>query len=92
MAGMGISLLSLHTMPLELKMGAISILDAVGTPIEQTWYVVHMNSKRLLPAGQHFRTFLLEQTAAGLDREFGIYLQLGRAPAGQVLESAKPQK
>jgi DNA-binding transcriptional LysR family regulator len=92
MAGMGISLLSLHTMPLELKMGAISILDAVGTPIEKTWYVVHMNSKRLLPAGQQFRSFLLEQTRESLDREFGIYLQLDRTPAAPVLESAKPQK
>jgi hypothetical protein len=46
----------------------------IGTPIERTWYVVHMNSKRLLPAGQRFRQFLLEQAAPGLDHEFGRYL------------------
>jgi DNA-binding transcriptional LysR family regulator len=60
MAGLGISLLSLHTLPLELKTGALCMLDVVGLPIERTWYVVHMNSKRLLPSGEKFRTFLLE--------------------------------
>ena len=50
------------------------MLDVIGTPIERTWYVVHMNSKRLLPAGQKFRSFLLDEAAPGLEREFGRYL------------------
>lgn len=70
MAGLGISLISLHTLPLELKMGAVCLLDVIGTPIERTWYVVHMNSKRLLPAGQKFRDFLLAQTSPLLAQEF----------------------
>jgi DNA-binding transcriptional LysR family regulator len=74
MAGMGISLISLHTLPLELKTSEVSVLDVIGTPIERTWYVVHMNSKRLLPAGQRFRSFLLDEAAPGLEREFGRYL------------------
>ena len=74
MAGMGISLISLHTLPLELKTGEVSVLDVIGTPIERTWYVVHMNGKRLLPAGQKFRNFLLDEAAPGLEREFGRYL------------------
>ncbi|MCL2346343.1 MAG: LysR substrate-binding domain-containing protein [Desulfobulbus sp.] len=74
MAGMGVSLLSLHTLSLELKTGVIAILDLVGTPIERTWYVVHMNAKRLLPAGVHFRGFLLDEAAAALDAEFSPYL------------------
>lgn len=60
MAGLGISLLSLHTLPLELKTGDLCVLDAIGLPIERTWYVVHMNGKRLLPAGGKFRAFLLD--------------------------------
>ena len=75
MAGMGISLLSLHTLPLELKAGEIAVLDVIGTPIERTWYVVHMNSKRLLPAGQKFRSFLLDHAAPNLEQEFGRYLK-----------------
>ncbi len=74
MAGMGVSLLSLHTLPLELKTGEVAILDVVGTPVERTWYVVHMHAKRLLPAGVHFRRFLLDEAAEALDLEFSPYL------------------
>ena len=75
MAGMGIALMSLHTLPLELKTGEVSVLDVIGTPIERTWYVVHMNAKRLLPAGQRFRGLLLDCAAEALAQEFGVYLQ-----------------
>jgi DNA-binding transcriptional LysR family regulator len=74
MAGMGIALISLHTLPLELKTGEVSILDVIGTPIERTWYVVHMNSKRLLPAGQQFRSFLLDEATPSLQDEFDRYV------------------
>jgi len=70
MAGMGISLLSLHTMSLELRAGELVILDVAGTPIDRTWHVAHMTSKRLSPAAQACRTFLLENTAPHLDAEF----------------------
>jgi len=80
MAGMGISLLSLHTLPLELKTNEISVLDALGTPIERTWYVVHMNSKRLLPAGQKFRSFLLDNTAPNLEQEYDQHLRRSAQP------------
>lgn len=73
MAGMGISLLSMHTLPLELKTGGVCILDVIGTPIERTWYVAHMTSKRLLPAGQQFRQFLMEHTAPSLLRDYREY-------------------
>jgi DNA-binding transcriptional LysR family regulator len=76
MAGMGVSLLSLHTLPLELKTGELCLLDVVGTPIERTWYVVHMNAKRLMPAGVKFRSFLLEEASRSLSLEFDGYLRL----------------
>jgi len=74
MAGMGIALISLHTLPLELKTGEVSLLDVIGTPVERTWYVVHMNSKRLLPAGQKFRSYLLEEAAPSLADEYDRHL------------------
>ena len=74
MAGMGVALMSLHTLPLELKTAEVSILDVIGTPIDRTWYVVNMNAKRLLPAGQRFRQYLLEQSAVALEQEFGRYV------------------
>ena len=74
MAGMGVALISLHTLPLELKGGEVSVLRVVGTPIMRTWYVVHMNAKRLLPAGQQFRSLLLESASESLRQEFGVYV------------------
>ncbi|MDR2837322.1 MAG: LysR family transcriptional regulator [Azonexus sp.] len=74
MAGMGISLLSLHTLSLELRIGEVAILDAACTPVERTWNVVHMNTKRLLPAGIQFRQFLLDETGRALNLEFSPYL------------------
>lgn len=74
-AGMGIALISLHTLPLELKTSEVTVFDVIGTPIDRTWYVVHMKSKRLLPAGLRFREYLLTHAAPSLDNEFGRYLQ-----------------
>ncbi len=71
MAGLGVSLLSLHTLPLEIKTGALAILDVAGTPIQRTWYVVHMKNKRLMPSGAKFRDFLIQNTAAIL-KELGL--------------------
>ncbi len=62
-AGMGISLLSLHTIGLELKTRRLVALDVQGLPIVRDWHVVHLAAKRLSPVAQAFRTFLL--SAAG---------------------------
>ncbi len=70
MAGMGISLLSLHTLSLELRTREIALLDVVGTPIERVWHIAHMASKRLMPAGEVCRAFLLEHAAEYLAREY----------------------
>jgi len=39
MAGMGLALISRHTLELELKHRAIAVLDVVGTPVLRTWHV-----------------------------------------------------
>jgi LysR family transcriptional regulator, low CO2-responsive transcriptional regulator len=58
-AGMGISLLSLHTIELELKTRRLAVLDVQGLPIVRDWHVVHLAAKRLSPVAQAFRDFLL---------------------------------
>lgn len=70
MAGMGISLLSLHTLALELRCGEVCLLDVVGTPLMRTWHVVHMKAKQLTPASRAFRQFLLEETQRFLQQTF----------------------
>jgi len=60
-AGMGISLLSLHTIGLELETRRLAILDVQGLPLVRDWYVVRLAAKRLSPVAQAFRTFLLSE-------------------------------
>jgi len=60
-ADMGISLLSLHTIGLELKTRRLAILDVRGLPLVRDWYVVRLAAKRLSPVAQAFRTFLLTE-------------------------------
>jgi DNA-binding transcriptional LysR family regulator len=66
-AGLGISLLSLHTVGLELATRRLATLDVVGLPIVRNWYVVHLARKRLSPVAQALKAFLLAEGAARLD-------------------------
>jgi DNA-binding transcriptional LysR family regulator len=59
-AGMGISLLSAHTVGLELNAGRLVVLDVQGLPILREWFVIHLKRKRLSPIATAFRSLLLE--------------------------------
>lgn len=78
MAGMGVSLLSLHTLELELRTKEIGLLDVIGTPVMRSWHLVNMNAKKLSPAAAAFRQFLLEHTNEYLEKTFAPYRKTGR--------------
>lgn len=61
MAGLGISVLSLHNLQLELEAGLLTILDVQHFPVERKWYAVHLKQKRLSPTAKKFLEFLLEE-------------------------------
>jgi DNA-binding transcriptional LysR family regulator len=61
MAGLGLSMLSLHTVGLEMRSGLLVRLDVEGTPLMRTWNVVHLQGKLLSPAAEAFRYFILER-------------------------------
>jgi DNA-binding transcriptional LysR family regulator len=83
MAGMGVSLISLHTLLLELRTEEIALLDVNGTPIERTWQIVHLRSKQLSPTCVVFRRFLLEHAAPYLEREYAPFIALpAKSPIG----------
>jgi len=71
MAGMGVSLLSLHTIALELKHGLIATPEVEGLPVVRRWQVVNNLSKTLSPAAEALRYFVLEQGEAELASIFG---------------------
>lgn len=56
--GMGISVLSLHTLALEGASGQLAILDVVGFPIQNQWYVCHIAGKQISVIAQTFLQFL----------------------------------
>ncbi|KMY85047.1 Cys regulon transcriptional activator CysB [Candidatus Paraburkholderia calva] len=74
MAGMGVSLISLHTLVLELRTGEVAVLDVNGTPVERTWQLVHSRAKQLSPTCLSFRRFLLEHAAPFLDGEYATWV------------------
>jgi len=64
-AGLGLSVVSLHTVELELETGRLVILDVEGFPLERQWHLVFRRGRRLSPAARAFRQFVLDE-APGL--------------------------
>ncbi|WP_245398356.1 LysR family transcriptional regulator [Pelomicrobium methylotrophicum] len=59
-AGMGLGVVSYHTIELELETKRLKVLDVVGFPIRRNWYLVHREHKRLSKVAEAFREFLLK--------------------------------
>jgi len=60
-AGLGLGIVSIHTLELELETRRLQVLDVEGFPIVRHWYIMQRKGKRLSPAAQEFKTFVLEQ-------------------------------
>jgi DNA-binding transcriptional LysR family regulator len=58
--GLGLSVLSLHTLTLEGADGPVAILDVEGFPIIRQWYIVHPKGKELSLVAQTFLDFAVE--------------------------------
>jgi DNA-binding transcriptional LysR family regulator len=71
MAGMGVSLLSLHTIGLELRSKLIATPEVEGLPLVRRWHVVNNAGKLLSPAAEALRYFVLERGEAHLAAMFG---------------------
>lgn len=70
-AGMGISLLSAHTVGLELKARKLVALNIAGLPVLRDWHVIHRKDKRLSLIAGAFRGFVLENGARIIARAVG---------------------
>lgn len=58
-SGMGLGVVSMHTIDLELETDSLRVLDVDGLPIPRKWFIVHRRNKRLSPSAQAFRDFVL---------------------------------
>jgi len=60
-AGLGIAFISGHTIDSALTTKSLAILQVAGLPIVRQWCVVHIRQRRLMPAVNALRGFLVAQ-------------------------------
>jgi LysR family transcriptional regulator, low CO2-responsive transcriptional regulator len=61
-AGLGLGVVSIHTLEMELVLDRLVILDVEGFPILRHWYVVHRQGKRFSAVAQAFLNFVMSET------------------------------
>ena len=61
MAGLGIALISAHTIATEVELGRLVILDVVGTPIRRQWFLVSRSDRSLSPSMAAFKNFAVKR-------------------------------
>ncbi|MGB3308607.1 MAG: LysR substrate-binding domain-containing protein [Nodosilinea sp.] len=76
--GLGISVLSLHTIISEGTKGEFAILDVDHFPIDRHWYVAHLAGKQLSVVSQTFLNYLLEESHAMVEN---LLPGINRVPA-----------
>lgn len=62
MAGLGLAVLSLHSLRLERDAGKIAILDVEKFPLNRRWYAVHLKGKNLSLTAKTFLNYILENS------------------------------
>ncbi len=60
-AGMGLGILSLHSIELELETRRLVVLNVEHFPLLRHWFVAHRSNKRLSSAALAFKEFLLHE-------------------------------
>ena len=60
-AGLGLSVVSRHTVTLELAARRLTTLDVEGFPIKRQWHLVHRQNKHFSLAASAFAQFVLTQ-------------------------------
>jgi DNA-binding transcriptional LysR family regulator len=76
MAGLGLSLLSAHSVAAEVESGRLAVLDVAGLPIRRDWYAVRRADKVLGPAASAVWSYLMSDGARWLPG-----LELAKPPA-----------
>lgn len=72
MAGLGIALISAHTIASELEMGRLVLLDVIGLPIQRQWFVLSRSDRNLLPAAAALQGYLIRFGANYLPKIAGL--------------------
>lgn len=60
-AGLGLGIVSIHTLEMELALQRVAVLKAERFPIMRYWYIVHREGKRLAPVARAFMQFVADE-------------------------------
>lgn len=66
MAGLGIALISQHTVTEELRSGRLVSVQAIGLPIQRSWYLLRREDQQMTPAIQRVHDKILSLKGAFL--------------------------
>jgi DNA-binding transcriptional LysR family regulator len=71
-ANMGISLLSAHTIALEVATARLAVLDVQGLPVMRQWHALYREGKRLSPAAETFLDYLQRHGAERIEAALAV--------------------
>ena len=57
--GLGLGIVSIHTVANELEQGSLKIINASGFPIQRSWYLVQRKGRRLSPLSERFKVYII---------------------------------
>ena len=83
--GLGLSILSLHTLTLEGKNGPVAVLDVEGFPIHRQWFMVHQKGKELSLVARAFLEYAISSELKIRQRLVSVWP--GLIETGQYLAS-----
>lgn len=72
--GLGLAIVSVHTLELEQKAKTLKIINVDGFPIYRHWYVVQREGKRLSPIATVFKDYIMQE-ADKVIQDFNIPLR-----------------
>ncbi len=70
MAGLGIAVLSLHSVQLERSVNKLTVLDVQGFPLKRRWYAVHLKGRKLSLVARTFLDYILTESHNALGSEY----------------------
>ena len=70
--GLGISVLSAHTLLLDGSTSELVVLDVEGFPIQREWYVVYLSGKQLSVVANTFLDYLIEAAPKASEGWIGL--------------------
>ena len=62
-AGLGLGIVSIHTLELELELNRVAVINAEEFPILRHWYIVYRKGKRLSPIATAFKSYVVNHAS-----------------------------